>query len=242
MIRKTTATLMVACLITPLASAGNILPGTTSLNILVSDGNSDLSFTANDVPYDSRGDFAWIASPLNAGTFSVNNLHINGNVDPTLGASFDLINNTNAVQTYLISINLPVAPGLLPTNNGGSTGITITDANGNGVSASDATGTSVFYTALIDGSPVGTIDLLNTPLTAGNYDSGTSTGSFGNPIPSLSGPAYSSSIGLAYELTLSPGDRAGVTGVFVSQPIPEPGSLALIALGGSMLVRQRRRH
>jgi hypothetical protein len=57
--------------------------------------------------------------------------------------------------------------------------------------------------------------------------------SFGNPIPSLAGPSALASIGIDLEFTLTPGDSASFTSIFVvvPVPVPEPGTFSLVSLG-----------
>lgn len=228
-------TLPAALLASASAVAGPVVPSTTALQYSISDGNTNVVFNPTNVPVDEDGSFLWLANPVNTNTFTISSLNITGNVDPILGASFDLLNNTAGDVTYVIDITLPVAAVNPGTLNTGSAGLAITDTNGNGVTASDGSPASVFYTASIDGSPLASIDLLDSDLTAGNFLSNDTNGAFAQ-----GGPAIATSIGLRYELTLSGGDRAAVSGVFVSQ-VPEPGSLALIAVGGALAIRRRRR-
>jgi hypothetical protein len=88
------------------------------------------------------------------------------------------------------------------------------------------------YTALIDGAAFMT--LLDDPqlVSAPAGDSANmGPASFGTPIPSLIGPAVTTSIGIELNFRLSPGDSAGFTSVFVVEPVPEPSTFALLGAG-----------
>ena len=232
-----TATALAGCLFVGTSFAGTITPGSTQITMTGTDGTSDWMLTPT-TNYDASGDFSWQTADQDAGTFSVNNLQISGNVDPVISVSFDLTNNTAFDQSYVFTFTLPV-PAVGPaTLNGGSTSISTTDTNGGGVTVSTPTG--VFYTALIDGVAYETIDLLNPDLVAGEFLSTGASDAFGQPIPSQVGPPVATSIGLQYELTLTAGDSVGITGVYVVEQVPEPGSLALLGVAGLMGARRRR--
>jgi hypothetical protein len=64
---------------------------------------------------------------------------------------------------------------------------------------------------------------------------------FGSPVPSLLGPAANTDIGIRLNFTLSPGDIASFTSVFVVEPVPEPSTIALIGLGAIALLGLIRR-
>ena len=229
--------------LTSTAMAGPIIPGVTSLGLSGTDGNHNWSMNPGNVPFDELGRFSWGKNLPEQATpsFTVSNILVSGNIDPVLSVSFNVTNNTLSTQTYIFQFSLPISPAVTPASlTGGSTGFSISDNNGNGVTAGDALPADAFYTAIIDGVDYQTMDLLSTNLSAGNFESAIRNDSFGVPIPSQLGPAANTDIGLRYKFTLTPGDSAAVTGVFVVEPVPEPGSLALIATGGALLVRRRR--
>jgi len=74
-----------------------------------------------------------------------------------------------------------------------------------------------------------------------NFLSPPNTLAFGTPIPSAPGPAALASIGINLEFTLTPGDSASFTSIFVVEPIPEPNTFALVALGLVGLAARRGR-
>ena len=48
----------------------------------------------------------------------------------------------------------------------------------------------------------------------------------------FAGPNALTSIGIEHQFSLTPGDRATFTSFFNVQPVPEPTSLSLLAIGG----------
>ncbi|MCP4642247.1 MAG: PEP-CTERM sorting domain-containing protein [bacterium] len=169
-----------------------------------------------------------------------------GDIDPVAHLAVAVTNNTGAAQDFVVTIVVPVIP-IGPTSvTGGSVSGSITDNNGDGAVLTGIGGLSL-YTSFIDGSPYQT--LIDQPFSfveATPYGSGlVSSASFGNPIPSLPGPAVTNSIAVQLAFNLSAGDTATLNGVFVVEPavVPEPASVALLGFGlaGMAAVRMRRK-
>jgi hypothetical protein len=164
---------------------------------------------------------------------------INGDLDPMVNANISFINTSNAVQTYTITVTLPVDPIGPGSTMDGSVGGSITDANGNGFAQVAALAGSSFYQAQIDGNTVQT--LLNHPFSASpTFSGGTATfgpASFGQPVQ-IPGPSVSSTIGIVLQFTLTPGDSIAATSFF--RVLPNPAGLALLGIAG-LLGRSRRR-
>ena len=200
------------------------------------------TFSSNNV--DSTGVFDLDMPNMTpgSGTFSVEGVNVNGNVDPIISTSFDVVNNTGSTQDYTFIFTIPIVPLVPATITGGSTGITITDTNGGGSGATLGTHTNgrPTYFSQIDGGDYVSIDL--SPIVEpNNFESETDSGAFGTPIPSLIGPAATSTIGIRYDFSLTAGDRAAVTGVFVVEPVPEPAAAMMLISGMLVMIPKRHR-
>jgi len=157
--------------------------------------------------------------------------------DPTINGNIVITNTTTITQPYTLTVTLPVAPGFNPSQLNGSVGLTTTSDSTAGTVATIAP--DALYTALIDGNPVHT--LMNNPfsLPAPAFDSAVATDRFGIPSP-IAGGAVNSTIGISLRFSVTPGDQAGITSQFTANPVPEPSSLMVLALGGLALVRRRK--
>lgn len=155
--------------------------------------------------------------------------------DPLIYNNILVQNITGSVQNYVISLNLPTVWGV-PNYIRGSVDTSIIGTDG----LISAPVGGALYTALIDGLPVQTLQ--NSPFSLSTPQAANSSfASFGfdpNNIPVLS------SIGIQLAFTLSPGDTAAILSDFelVSVNVPEPGTLALLLVGGGFLAIRRRRH
>jgi hypothetical protein len=163
--------------------------------------------------------------------------------DPSISATVNVVNNTTNVQTYTLFFSLPVSPIAGGVLMAGSTQGGTTDNNGDGSILSTVGPGSALYFGRIDGVNVLPLFSNLKTITAGSYLSASDTTSAGLPGVTIPYPGgVSSSIGIEHEFSLTPGDAATFSSVFVVQ-VPEPGSLSLLAIGGLMLLcrRQRRR-
>jgi hypothetical protein len=162
--------------------------------------------------------------------------------DPFVTNSITVTNNTLNTQTYVLLVTLPIAPAGPSTLIGGSIqgGLT-SDATAGTLSSS---GTTAIYTAYIDGVAVATLFDAPTSTSSGAFlSSSLGTADFGTPIPSAAGPAATTDIAIQLKFTLTPGDLASFTSIFVVEPIPEPTTIGLVSLGlaGLALAGRRRR-
>jgi hypothetical protein len=175
---------------------------------------------------------------------TLSNVLLSLDSDPVVSAEIAVQNLFSAPQQITLLVTLPIAPAVTPSSlTGGSVAGGVTDNNGDGATLSTVAG-SAFYTSLIDG--VTHEMLFQDPLvvTVVNPFEGADTGpaSFGLPGVTFPGPAANSSIGIRLDFNLSGNDAASFTSVFVVQPIPEPGSAMLLAIGlGSIALARRRR-
>jgi hypothetical protein len=162
------------------------------------------------------------------------------NPDPEIVTSFGVKNL--AAGTVLIKLVFTTSAASIPggTLTGGSTQFSFGDNNGDGVTIA-AGPSGAIYDSVIDGVPW---QQLLVGASASDPVGGTlGPDSFGNPIPSLAGPALVSNYGITFEFTLTGGDDASdATGRFVIKPVPEPATAALIVLGlAGLTVAGRRR-
>lgn len=124
-----------------------------------------------------------------------------------------------------------------------SAGHSLVGASGLGQLSS--TGNQPLYQALVDGSPVSGFDLLPAVQTinlGGGGSGQLGPVSFGDPTL-VPGADIGSSIGMRWQFTLTAGDAASWNSNFVNMAVPEPSSIALLALGlgGVAVVLGRRR-
>lgn len=180
------------------------------------------------------------------GAITLDNWNMSLDTDPVIQNIIAVSNNTLVTQTYVLSVLLPVVPVLPSSVIGGSVqgGIT-SDASAGTLSSNGVTGNAI-YTALIDGVSVGTLLPDPSSISSGaflstNFLEPPNTLSFGNPIPSAPGPAALASIGINLEFTLTPGDSASFTSIFVVEAVPEPGTAILMGVGLATLGYRSRR-
>lgn len=156
-------------------------------------------------------------------------------------ANFVVTNVSAITQTFVLEVTVPIVNPLASSLIGGSVQGTVTDLNGNGATVASNSPAPI-YSALIDGSTVAT--LLNDPFStsAGNFESANiGPAEFGGPvIPSQPGPAVANTIGIRLEFTLTAGDSASFTSIFVVA-VPGPGGLAILAFAGVVTRGRRRR-
>lgn len=167
---------------------------------------------------------------------------ITSDEDPFVSANYSVTNTTGVPHTYTVTTVQPIAPAIMVTTYGGSTGGSVTDADFNGIGGMNTVSGLPFYQAYLDATPV--LSLYNDPYAtpAFPYNGATvniAQTSAGLPGPTIPGGPVVSSISIVHKFTLSPGDSIAFTSFFVVTP--EPGSaLGLLALGGLAAIRRRR--
>jgi hypothetical protein len=169
--------------------------------------------------------------------------YLSVDMDPFISASVDVVNTTASVQTYTLIFTLPVGPIAGGSLMGGSVQGGLTDANGDGIGTLSTVGPgTALYFGRIDGINVQPLFAdVKTISVSTAFGSASDSTSAGLPGPTIAGPSVATSIGIQHQFSLTPGDRATFSSVFVVVPVPEPGSLSLLALGGALLLWRRRR-
>lgn len=159
-------------------------------------------------------------------SYNLTNYSFSFDPDPNVVLFFAIQNTLVTEQTFTMTAVVPVTPvgpGLIIN---GSIAGSVTDANQNGATLADATGAPL-YAAIIDGAPLRT--LLDAPQSFTTDSSATiGPAAFGPEVFAGSAATF---IALQIQFTLSPGDVASFTSVFNVVPVPEPGTMMLLASG-----------
>jgi PEP-CTERM motif len=223
-----------------LASPASSVPVSLSVSI---DGQQASSYDASALNC-SAGDVVshCVGGGLVIGDLRLDSWDLTFDNDPVVSGPVVVTNLSLISQQFTFLFTLPVAPIGPSTVIGGSVQGGMTDNTGDGVTVSTAAG-SALYSALIDGGTVQTLYADPQSFSAGAFLSGNIANlAFGTPIPSLGGSPVAASIGIKIDFVLTPGDSASFTSNFVVQPIPEPATAALFALGlGGLAAAGRKR-
>jgi hypothetical protein len=218
--------------ITLTAYADGVLIGSSDQNALGCVDNPDgVSAVCNAAGIEYGADYTAIS-------VSITNLQIDS--DPVVTGTTGITNSQAFAQHITLVYTLPVVAMPFGTVTGGRVSGTLTDQDANGASVSTAGAGTAFYTALLDGA--NWQQLYTDPASFAVL--GTSTAipnvTFGSPIPSLPGPAVASTIGIRLDFILSGFDSVSFTSNHVVNPVPEPGTAALVGLGLVFLAGRRR--
>lgn len=194
-------------------------------------GASVLNVNGTDVPLDACQATGQATQQVCTGsatteTFNLAQYNFAFDPDPNVVLFFAIQNTLATDQTFTLSAVVPVVPigpGLIIN---GSVSGSLTDTAGDGATLADATGAPL-YAAIIDGAPVRT--LLDAPQSFTTTTSATiGPAEF---LPEAFAGAAATFIALQMQFTLSPGDLASFTAVFNVVPVPEPGTMVLLASG-----------
>lgn len=221
----------------------NVIPNMT-MSITTDQGSSIF----NPADYGSawgnpNGTFSFLGSKGQAGNYGLG-WSMLVNPDPFVIANFVVTNNSAFDQTFSITVTLPTNSGNLNSFIGGSVTGSVTDLNGDGATLSSPAAGSI-YSAIIDNNVVET--LLDDPfsVSTGAFQSNTvGPADFGSPIPSQPYlPLVTTNIGITLTFTLSAGDSASFTSIFVVEyaVIPGPAGLAMLGVAGLFAGSRRRR-
>jgi hypothetical protein len=149
--------------------------------------------------------------------------------------------NLAAVATdFTLSTTSPIAPIGTSTLIGGSTTVTVADANFDGsATLKNITGLPG-YSGQLDGT--NTLDLLNPFSISAPFAGGTNSTSqtSGLPGPTIPAGAVAATIGITHRFNLTGNDNATFNSTFIVEA-PEPGSLALLGAGLVALAACSRR-
>lgn len=153
--------------------------------------------------------------------------------DPFLGVILGVVNLTGSTQSYDILIQTGVGP-VSPQSLVNGSVANLLDLVVGTLSDSGAP----LYAAELDGSPLAGATLVDDPFSV----SGTlfSPGHIpGEAFSGLVGPAVTSTIGIRFRFDLDPFSKTLFTAKLNVVPIPEPGTVLLLALGLAWVARRR---
>lgn len=248
-VRDRTAALVAAGLVATAASADSASIPHLTFNL--GSGGSAVSFAAAEIGgswSNGNGTFGFAGntgSLMNGPSAFTLAWNVLAGADPFLVGNIVLTNTSAVTQDLLIEIVLPTALDLPFTLVGGSVAGAVTDLNGDGATLGSI-GTGGIYTAITDlgfGSQATAGSLLtSTSVSAGSFLSA-SLGpvSFGESIPAQMHSAVHESIGVRFRFTLSAGDAASFTSIFMVEPVPAPSAVALLGLSWLSGGGRRRR-
>ncbi len=161
--------------------------------------------------------------------------------DPFITGTFTLSNATASTQAYVVDFTLPISPAMSASTISGQMAGTLTDADGSGSALMTSIGGGPVYTALADDIFVhGLMSNANQSVSTQFGTTSFSGGSFGQGAP-LAGPAINSTIAIRFSFNLSAGDSVSFSSIFVANPVPAPGAIALGLLATVFARRSRRR-
>ena len=162
--------------------------------------------------------------------------------DPFITGTFSLSNDTLFAKAYEVDFSLPISPAIAQSFVSGQMSGTLTDSNGSGSASMTSTNGGAVYTALADDVLVQSLmSNANQTVASAFGTTSFSGGSFGQGVPPLAGPAINSTIGISFSFTLSAGDSVSFSSIFVANPVPTPGALAMGLMSGLVARRGRRR-
>jgi hypothetical protein len=185
-----------------------------------------------------------ISNETSPGTnWSLTDLDISGNVDPFTSLNYAITNNAAVTLLFTVSVTLPISAQGPTTLHGGSMGATLTDANNNGSATVSTVSGMPFYRGQIDGATV--LSIYPDPYSLGVAFAGQSIQvpalNPGLPGPTLPSGAALNTIGIINQFSLSPGDIIAGNSFFTVVSVPEPSTLALLALSFIALAGRCRR-
>ncbi|HXK23764.1 MAG TPA: PEP-CTERM sorting domain-containing protein [Myxococcota bacterium] len=195
-------------------------------------------------PGSPGGLVACSGSSFQGNGFALSNWQFELNPDPSITSTFTLTNLAMVTQNFTMTITLPIAPlGPGIAISGSTTNGVLTDLNANGATLTDF-GSAIFSNAVNSVVLHTLLDPAQLYVAPANPLGGPSS----VPIPDASyGPIVLNqtgdvSIQIKWQFRLTSNDQFGIKGVFDVQPapVPEPGTLLLVAGGLAGLAMFRR--
>jgi hypothetical protein len=199
---------------------------------------------------DANGVSTWsLNQPFVKANYTVDSMTLTLKEDPFVTNNTTITNTGLATATFVVTVLLPIPSFSYNTVINSSVGITATDSNGNGSLLVDNAGATPIYQGL-GGFPTPVLLSLNPnspgtlPITTADcpvsFPGCTATSATG--VASLGVPSGTTSlIGIILTFQLSAGDSAGLTSRFEIANVPEPATVALLAVGLAALAVARRR-
>lgn len=218
--------------------------GGPAFSITASNADGEATFTADFVPggFSSGGqEYTW---SLGEGIDLISNqgrhiARLEGALvyyhqDPIVALGFLVLAGNSTTNFSIASATLFFAPYVNP-NAQATAGVSLTDINGNAAAFGGNVGNGDSYTAHYNGMPGSTFTTLVPGFNAGAFLTNTNSESFGfAPIAGNVGDMTAS-----WNFSLSANDMASGTSKY--ELVPEPGTLAALAIGAAALLRRRRR-
>ncbi len=185
-----------------------------------------------------------VSDPFNTSGFSLS-WGLLVNPDPFIVGNLVVTNTSGQTQTFFLDVSLPINQAFASTVIGGSITGTVTDLTGDGAEVSSTPDGTAIYRAYTDVAPdfssgnlAGSL-LAGASAAAGAFQSATiGPAEFGGPIPAQPYGAVTTNIAIRLQFTLTAGDSASFTSLFVV--VPTPGALAVAAFGLVGGSRRRR--
>ena len=171
--------------------------------------------------------------------FTINSWTATLKTDPFVTNNIVVTNNQATTQTFVATVVLPISAFSYNDIVASSTGVTVTDSNGDGSATASSVTPNGIFTGTIDGA--GALTLLPDPTSVSCSTPGCSTSTSANFPSGPAGPGSATQIGITLEFTLTPGDSAGITSRFEIAPEPTTALLLTSGLVGLVVVGRRRR-